>query len=239
MKLESGEKAKVTIPVSQLTFSTVAVLVHEDGTEEIVRKCAHGETGVTLSVEHGAVVKIMEHNRAFTDISGHWAKDSIAFVTSRELHDGTSATTFRPDAGMTRGMLAVVLHNLERNPASKGQAAFSDVQEDAWYANAIRWAAEKEIVSGYENGRFDPDAQISREQLAVMLYRYPGLPVCYETALHFQNAEEVSAYAQTAVCWAVEHGILNGTVSGTLNPKGTATRAQVATMLMRYVEAIG
>ncbi len=238
VETESGAKAHITVPVSAQAFSTVAVVVHKDGTEEIVRKSANTKTGVTLSVENGAVIKMVDNAKEFTDIGRHWAKDSIDFVTSHELYAGTSETTFSPDAGMTRGMLAMVLHNLECNPDSTGDAVFQDVEHGVWYADAVRWAAQKGIVSGYGNGQFGPDDQISREQLAVMLYQYAGAPAHSDKGLNFQDANEVSPYAQEAMCWAVENGIISGTGKGTLEPKGTATRAQVASVLMRLLEAI-
>ena len=239
LETESGAKVHVTIPVSPCTSSTVAVVVHQDGTEEILRKSANTEKGVTLSAENGVIVKMVDNTKTFTDINGHWAKDSIDFVTSHELYAGTSDATFSPDSGMTRGMLAMVLHNLENNPNSVGTARFQDVDNGVWYAEAVAWAADKGIVSGYGNGQFGPNDQISREQLAVMLYQYAGAPAHSSTVLNFQDADQVSAYAQEAMCWAVENGIINGTGNGDLAPQGAATRAQVATVLMRLVEVIG
>lgn len=235
----SGEKVSVTIPASPLSFGTVAVIVHKDGTEEVVRKAVNTQNGVTLAVENGSVVKIVDNAKVFSDTSGHWAKNSIDFVTSHELYAGTSETTFSPNVGMTRGMLAVVLHNLENNPESEVNTAFADVKDGAWYVSGVRWAAEQGIVSGYGDGKFGPNDQLNREQLAVMLYRYAGTPAHNGTVTGFQDANAVSAYAQEAMAWAIENGIISGTGNNTLNPKGTATRAQVATMLMRLVDIIG
>lgn len=239
VETESGGKANVTVPVSPVTFNTVAVIVHANGTEEIVRKSFNTKTGVTLSVDNGSVIKIVDNVKQFTDTNGHWAKDYIDFVTSHELYTGTSKTTFSPNVGMTRGMLAVVLHSLENKPDSTVGNVFTDVKDGEWYAKAIRWAAGKGIVAGYGNGKFGPNDQLKREQLALMLYRYAGSPAHSGAALNFRDANKVSPYAQEAMKWAVQNGIISGTGNNTLDPQGTATRAQVATMLMRLIENIG
>lgn len=235
---KSEEKINVTIPVYPLTYNTVAVIVHKDGTEEVIRKSANVKNGVTLSVENGSVIKILDNTKIFADTSGHWAKDSINFVTSHKLYSGTSKNNFSPNAYMTRGMLAVVLHNLESNPDSTYDTAFKDVKVGEWYTKAICWAVEEGIVLGYNKEKFGPNDQITREQLAVMLYRYAGTPAHNGLDLNFQDANEVSDYAQKAMWWAVENGIIIGTGDDTLNPKGIVTRAQAATMLMRFVENI-
>lgn len=239
VKTESGKELKVTIPVSSLTVNTVAVMAHEDGTEQIIRKSSNVKPGVTLTIKSGCVMKIMDNPKVFTDTTGHWAKDSIDFVTSHQLYNGTSKTTFRPDTDMTRGMLAVVLHNLEGNPNSTVNASFKDVADGKWYTKAIYWAAEKHIVNGYGNGKFGPENLIKREQLAVMLYRYAGSPGHSGSALTFRDAKEVSTYARDAMQWAVENNIIGGVGNNTLKPQGIATRAQVAAMLKRFMENVG
>lgn len=131
----------------------------------------------------------------------------------------------------------MVLHNLENNPACGYKGVFPDVEDGAWYAEAIAWAAEQGIVGGYGNGQFGPNDSITREQLAVMLYRYAGSPTVPDLPLNFTDASEVSEYALGAMRWAVGEGIINGIGNGLLSPKGKATRAQVAAMLMRYCKA--
>ena len=129
---------------------------------------------------------------------------------------------------------------MENNPESDTHTSFADVKNDAWYANSVRWANEKGIVTGYGDGRFGPNEQINREQLAVMLYRYMGSPTPHDSAaLNFKDASMVSSYAQDALQWAVENGIISGMENNTLNPKGVATRAQVSAMLMRLLNKIG
>ncbi len=237
VKVDTGSKAKVevSVPVKWSTPGTVAVVVRKDGTEEVIRKSVSDRDGVTFSVSDDATIKIVDNSKSFVDTNGHWAQDAIDFATSHELYSGTSDMTFSPDQGMTRGMLAVVLHNLENNPQSYGYTSFGDVKGNAWYADSIRWAAEQGIVSGYGNGSFGPDDQISREQLAVMLWKYAGKPSSH-TSLNFTDAALVSDFAQDAMKWAVENGIISGTGYHALSPKDTATRAQVAAMLMHFME---
>ena len=115
------------------------------------------------------------------------------------------------------------------------KATFTDVPDGEWYSNAVAWAAEKGIVSGYGNGLFGPGDNITREQLAVMLWRYAGSPATTNKELHFADTNEISSYALEALCWATENGIVNGYGDGKLAPKGEATRAQVAQMLMNYL----
>lgn len=235
VETESTKKIGITIPVKNPTEGTVAVIVHANGIEEIIRKSVADKNGVTMHLENGATVKIIEHTKTFVDTQTHWAENAINFVTSHELYFGTSENTFSPDTAMTRGMLAVVLHNLESNPTTSQKLKFKDVKADAWYTNAVQWAAEQNIVSGYKNGNFGPNDTITREQLAVMLYRYVGSPTHRQNELHFADANHVSTYAKEAMRWAVEEGIISGTDNNMLNPKKNATRAEVAAMLMRLM----
>ena len=131
-------------------------------------------------------------------------------------------------------MLTQILYNKEGRPVSSG-SAFADVTSDAWHSEAVAWAAARGIVSGYGNGLFGPNDHITREQLAVMLWRYAGEPAATSKELHFNDVDEVSAYALDALCWATENGIINGKGGGILDPRGQATRAQVAQMLMNYL----
>lgn len=175
------------------------------------------------------------HN-PFTDISeSAWYYDAVKFVSENSLMNGYGNGIFAPDAYLSRSMLAQVLYNREGRPVASGNNAFSDVSTDAWYSEAVAWAAERGIVSGYGNGLFGPGDNITREQLAVMLWRYAGKPAATNKELYFNDADEVSGYALDALCWAVENGIINGKGGGILDPRGQATRAQVAQILMNYL----
>lgn len=219
VELPAGTTSKVEIPVEDVTPGTVAVAVLPDGTEQVIRTTQNTENGLVLTVEGEVTVKIVDNSTDFTDVPGsHWAADAVAFVSARELFNGTSAQTFSPNAPTTRAQLMTVLARLDGADASGSNAL----------QQGIAWAVE----SGISNGS-DPGAAISRQQLVTMLYRYAGSPAT-EYVLDYPDTAQVSAYATDAMRWAVENGIINGTSSGTLDPYGTATRSQMAAILMRY-----
>ena len=226
----------LTTPISQSAPGTVAVVVYEDGTRQVVHKSVVTNGTITVPLGGSATMEIIDNAKSFADVStDSWAADAEGFASAHELFSGTSVDRFSPDLPMTRGMLAKVLHNLESNPSQPFARTFSDVAPDAWYSEAVAWAAERGIVSGYGNGLFGPGDNITREQLAVMLWRYDGEPAATNKELHFNDVDEVSGYALDALCWATENGIINGKGCGILDPRGQATRAQVAQMLMNYL----
>lgn len=231
---------KVVIPVEEPTTGTVAVLVKEDGTTEVVRTSVVTEDGVSLSLNGSATIQIVDNSKGFVDIDGHWGIDSINYTTAREIFNGTSETTFEPETGMTRGMFVQVIHNIEDNPAHTFDGSFHDVEDHHWYEEAVHWAAEEEIVKGYASGHFGPEDVITREQLAAMLWRYAN-HLGFDTSvgedtniLSYKDADKISEYAIPAVQWACGAGLMKGTSVDMLTPAGTATRAQVATMLHRF-----
>lgn len=169
----------------------------------------------------------------YNDVSGHWARNEICWATERGLMNGDSAETFSPDRTLDRSTLATLLYRLAGTP-SAGQSSFIDVPANLWYSDAIAWAEETGVVNGVGDGKFDPLGAITREQLAVMLWRYDGEPESTKTLDGFADAGCVSQWARSALAWAVEAGILKG-MDGGLNPLGTATRAQAAAMLARYL----
>ncbi len=225
----------MTVPLQNAAPGTVAVLVKPDGAREIIRKSAAVEGQIQIPLDGSAKVELIENSKDFKDTAGHWASAAIDFVTARELYAGTGADTFTPDGPMTRGMLARVLHNLENNPDCYTAAGrFSDVAEGHWATAAIRWAAVRGIAGGYPDGSYGPERSITREQLAVMLWRYAGAPKAGQLS-GFGDAGSVSSYAADAMAWAVETGLING-MGGRLNPQGTATRSQVAAIIMRLCQ---
>ena len=214
------------------------MLLQEDGTLDVIRKSVADGTSVIIPLNGSASRVIVDDAKTFADVSGvHWAADAVAFASSHELFNGTAPDTFSPDQPMTRGMLAQVLHNLEGNPEHTYAGIFTDVSDKFWCAEAVAWAAAQGFVSGYGDGCFGPNDNITREQLAVMLYRYAGAPAPTDRVLNFTDADQVSGYAADAMHWAVDQGIISGVGDGKLLPQGKATRAQVATMLMRYCQA--
>lgn len=176
----------------------------------------------------------------FTDVSStDWYYSYVCYAYENALFQGVSATQFSPSTKMNRAMLATVLYRLAGAQGAAPGAGFTDVASGDWYANAVNWAAGAGIVTGYDDGCFYPNNDVTREQMAVMLYRYAkdytGRDVSVSGSLSgFSDHAEVSAWAETALSWAVGSGILSGYEDGSLRPGGTASRAEVATMLQRF-----
>ncbi len=178
----------------------------------------------------------------FTDVStSDWSYSDVMFVYENGLFSGTDSRSFSPNASMTRAMLVTVLYRLEGEPAGTGSSSFSDVSSGSYYEKAVAWAAANGIVTGTGSTSFSPDAKVTREQLAAILYRYAQYKKLDTDAGakldSFSDAGNVSGYASEALSWAVSEGLING-ASGRLMPKGDATRAQVAAILHRFVENV-
>ena len=228
--LSGSQSAKVEIPVAGVTSGTVAVIVGEDGEKTIVMNSIPTENGVVMTLADGDTVKVMDNSKDFADVpDSYWGADAVDFATSRELFNGTSETAFTPDGNMTRAMIVTVLARYEGVDTSTG---------DTWYDAGRNWAMEAGISDGT-----DMDGTLTREQLATMLYRYAqskgqGFAGTWAFQLDYPDADAVSDYAYEAMCWTTMHGIINGMGDGSLAPQGQATRAQVATMLMRFITTI-
>lgn len=174
-------------------------------------------------------------------VPGDWYYDAVAYVHQNGLMNG-SGGAFSVSAPATRGQLAAILHRMAGQPAPAAAAGFQDVAADAYYRDAVAWAAERGIVSGYAGGRFAPDRPVTREQLAAFLFRYAnaqGMAAAADTGAlkDFTDRSAVSAYAVEPLSWAVEQGLVNGYADGQLNPQGQATRAQIAAILSRFRRA--
>ena len=182
----------------------------------------------------------------FTDVKADaWYYEAVQYVYEKELFAGVTTTTFEPNAPMTRAMLVSVLWRLEGRPEASGVNPFSDVQDGKWYTSGVLWAASKEIVSGFPNGTFAPDDSITREQMASLIMRYAtykGIELVQGASLDsFVDADKVQGWSKEAVAWAVAAGIISGNKQGdvyTLAPQASATRAQVASILMRFIENV-
>ena len=216
----AGE-TKVEIPVTNVKPGTVAVLVHPDGTEEIVKNSLPTEDGIQLTINGGATVKIVDNSKGFIDTQDHWAKDAIDFVSARGLVNGMSATTYAPDASTTRAQLWTILARQNDADLTGGSI---------WYEKAQNWAKEKGISDGT-----NPNAAISRAQVVTMLWRAAGSPAA-QSGTVFQDVAAGSYYAQ-AVAWAVENGITTGVGGGRFDPNSTCTRGQIATFLYRSYQS--
>ena len=180
----------------------------------------------------------------FTDVEeGAWYYDAVAYIYDKGMMTGVTDTTFEPDATTTRGMIVTMLYRLEGEPAVDNAAAFADVAAGAWYEKAVAWASQNGIVNGYGDDLFGPNDAITREQMAAILFRYAqykGLEaVTLEENLGaFEDAGQIGEYAVQALNWAVGQHLITGVTDTTLEPQSSATRAQVATILMRYCEAL-
>lgn len=220
--LPSGTAVQVEILVKRVTSGTVAVLVKDNGTEEVIKTSLTTENGVVVTLSDGDTVKIVDNSKTFTDVPGsYWGSEYIDFVTSREIFSGTGGNIFSPDASMTRGMIVTVLAAYDGADTSSNGGA--------WYEAGRQWA----MANGISDGT-NMDSALTREQLAVMLWNYAGKPAAGSLS-GYTDAASVSDWAVQAMAWCVEQGIISG-MDGGLNPQGTATRAQVATMLMQFCQ---
>ncbi len=216
----AGE-TKVEIPVSNVKSGTVAVLVHPDGTEEIVKNSIPTEDGIQLTVDGSATVKIVDNSKGFIDTRNHWAEDEIDFVSARGLVNGMTDTIYAPNNSTTRAQLWTILARQNDADLSGGSV---------WYEKAQNWAKSEGVSDGA-----NPNAAINRAQMVTMLWRAVGQPAAGVTA-NFTDVSADSYYAQ-AVAWAIENGITTGVGGGKFDPTGACTRAQIAAFLARlYAE---
>ena len=212
----AGETA-VEIPVSNVKPGTVAVLVHPDGTEEIVKNSVPTENGIQLTVDGSATVKIMDNSTDFIDTRAHWAKDAIDFVSARGLVNGISDTIYAPNNSTTRAQLWTILARQNDADLTGGSI---------WYEKAQNWAKDKGISDGA-----NPNGTINRAQMVTMLWRAMGQPAA-ASSVSFADVPADSYYAQ-AVAWAIENGITAGVGNGKFDPNAACTRGQIATFLWR------
>lgn len=239
---EQGDKVTVTpkpdegwevdgITVTDRNGRPVDVTQNPDGTYTFTQPSGK----VTVKVTYRPIE--IPWRNPFTDVSENdWYYEAVRYVHEQGLMNGYSDGRFGPNDMLSRAQLAQILFNKEGRPGVNYLMDFSDVAGEAWYTEAIRWATAMGIVSGYGGGRFGPNDSITREQLAVMLWRYSGSPAATNKELHFADADKISGYALEAMRWAVENGIISGYGNGQVGPGGQATRAQVAQMLMRFFE---
>ncbi len=229
----------VSFPVND---GTVVLRLLPDGTEEPVAYSLVEDGRVYVRLDGDAKLRVETRAGLFTDMDGHWAAESADFTGARELFQGTAPQIFTPERSMTRAMFATVLHRLDGTPDA-GAVPFTDVEAGSWCADGVAWAAENGIASGTGGGLFRGDRAITRQELAVMLWnyaKYDGLDVSVgenTNILSFTDIDKAGEWAMPALQWACGAGILQGGADGTLNPTGTATRAQVAAILERFVAA--
>lgn len=252
-------KIPFTVPSGKEAANFVVIYVANDGSvEEMRTNCSGGYISFTTDhfskyviaykapepvepVEETPVAADCDGGSScpahkFTDVNTSlWYHKAVDYAINNSLMSGVGENTFSPNANLSRAMLAQILYNLAGRPAAAGASDFNDVAEGMWYTNAIAWAAENGVVSGLGNGKFGPNDNITREQLAVMLYRYAGSPAAGGSLDGFADAGKVSGYAQNGLVWATSNGVMSGKGGGMLDPQGLATRAEVAQMLYNYL----
>ena len=247
----SGKTVSIAIPYTpaknEQPDNLYAVYVDENGNVQWISKSSYNmdQKAVIFAAEHFSIYGIGYKNQipAFTDVNNHWAKDNMLFVVSRGLLSGTSATTFSPNTGMTRGMFVTALGRLAGvDPTDYQASRFTDVKEDAYYAPYVNWAAKTGVVSGTTDTTFAPDTNINREQMAVIMKNYAAklgytIPKTLEV-VNFADSAGISSWAKEAVKSMQQAGILAGKTNNCFDPAGTATRAEVATVLRRFVEIV-
>ena len=208
-------------------------------TQKVTSVKLNGNTTVYAKWTENAVTPTLP----FTDVkSGDWFYEAVQYVYDKGMMTGVEADRFAPAATTTRGMIVTILYRLENEPAVSGGSAFTDVESGAWYADAVAWAAANDIVNGTSATTFAPNSPITREQMAAILYRYAaykGYDVSQKADLSgYTDAASISGYAKDALAWANAQKLITGVTDTTLNPQGSATRAQVATILMRLCETV-
>jgi len=182
-----------------------------------------------------AVPTFAAENSSYSDVAiGSWYADAVVYVNDNDIMSGTTATTFAPNATMTRAMLATVLYRAASSPSVANSSEFSDVAAGQWYTQAVTWAAENDIIGGYGNGLFGTNDPVTREQIATILWRYEDSPATVTTEA-FADDGAISTWAAEAVDWARSNGIINGKSGNLFDPKVSATRAEVAVMLRNYL----
>ena len=252
--VSKDEPLAVTIPVAKaegdrtVDPGLVVVRVDADGRETVLPKTAFGEDGVTVSVDGDCRVRVVDAAKAFPDVddSDWFAAEVVPFATARGILNGVAAPDgsreFRGGGATSRAMFVAMLSNLELGPEAQSGSSFADVPAGAWYAGAAAWAAENGLVEGKGGTSFDGEGEVTREQIAVFLMRYAsvlGLDTSARAEVDFPDAGEVSEWAREAVSWAVAEGLFSGSgATGELDPASGATRAETATVLMRFINGV-
>ena len=242
---EASAGTRITVTVKPDAGYELDELTVTDAKNKDLKVTKRSETTYTFHMADSKVTveasftkdgTVQKPDTRFDDVAkSAWYYKAVEYVAENGIMSGVSAREFAPNAGFSRAMLAQTLYAMSGKPTVKAEGTFADVAANAWYADAVNWAAEKGYVSGVGDGKFAPDASITREQMALILYRYGGSPDASGMVLReFADGESVSAYAVDAIRWAVHEGLISGMENNTLAPQGTATRAQVAQILINF-----
>lgn len=236
-----GGTATVSIPYTpaqgENTSNLVVWYLADDGSLSAM-PCTYADGKLSFTTTHFS--KYVLASVPFKDISSNvWFYKAAVYAHGKGLMNGTSTGKFDPSANTTRGMIVTMLYRNAAQPAVSAKANFADVNTSAYYANAVTWANGKGLVKGSSDGKFEPDNFVTREQLVSILYRNAGSPAVGNVDMSkFLDASKVSAYAAPALAWAIQNGVIKGSVNGSLNPDGKASRAEVATMMMNYFNVV-
>ena len=244
-----GKSLTISIPAGSKHVegeSYKVIVISDSGKISVMTgKCVKtdGKLFIQVATDHlstfVATVATIEKAMPFADVNEHWAFDAISYAYDNSLMNGTSDTVFTPDGTLNRAMLTTILYRMAGEPAVTASNPFTDVKTGEWYTNAVIWASENKIVSGVGDGKFEPDADITREQMATMLYNYAVYKDYDVTAggmaiREFSDYADIADWAVTGMTWANNEGLLTGRTATTIAPAGTATRAEAATILMRF-----
>ena len=220
--LEGDESRLIVLPIESPQAEIVAMVTDASGVTRLEPFAVPTQQGLALKVHNGDMIEIIQKHAAFSDVTAtHWEYEPVTFAAARGLLVGVDATHFAPNMQTSRAMIWSILARMDNACLE---------ESTPWYASSQHWAVSEGISDGT-----DPNATITREQLAAMLYRYAGSPAVRGNVESFSDAQQVSAWAEDAVIWAVHEGIIAGTTADTLTPQGTATRAQTAAMLERFI----
>lgn len=248
---KKGDKVTITVMPDKGYEIEDVIVVDEDGDEVKVSEKDTGEYTFTMPASD-VTVKVTfseietEENpthgqHPFADVSStSWYSNAVQYVYENSLMNGVTSSTFAPDSNVNRAMIAQILYNM-KNPTEKATvSAFSDVAPTEWYAEPINWVVWQGYMSGYGDGKFGPNDALTREQLVTTLWRYSGSPMTASVSSLsvFSDASAISDYAKQAMAWAHTSGVISGNGNGTVNPKGTATRAEIAQILMNFCENV-
>lgn len=235
--------AEIVIPVEVDKPGNVVVIVHPDGTEEVIKGTTLTNGGVVVTLDGDARVKVVDKSKTFVDMTGHWANNAVDYVAARGLFAGTGdGTTFSPEMKLTRAMMAQVIYNLEGAEKHNYSHGFPDVASGMWYTDAVNWAAREGVVAGYGDGLYRPDKLLSREEVVQIFFNYAkakGYDISKRTDLSgFVDHMTISDWARVAKKWGVASGLIAGKGGNVIDPLANTTRAECAQMFMNFLEKV-
>ncbi|MBQ4159415.1 MAG: S-layer homology domain-containing protein, partial [Clostridia bacterium] len=243
-EIKADGKAEVTIPVSDTEKVQMVVVTDENGDSNYITDFETREGGIAVTTEGDAKVHVLSGDKKeFADVHhvGHWSEKSVDFVYLLGLMNGTGEHHFSPDEHLTRAMLVAVLYRAEGEPAVENDNSFEDVESGSYYEKAVAWAKANGIVNGTSDTTFEPDTEITREQIAAIMHRYAqykGIDVSVgedTNILSYEDFDSISEYAIASMQWAVGAGLMQGKSESTLNSFDNATRAETAAILERFI----